>query len=229
MSPRAARGRTGVTFPTLGSILLASRDPDRLRTWYGELLQRDADGTGLVIVRDDDLAATNPEPARTVLRVDDAPLAAVRDPDGNLLQRRRRAGSAMARVAVVIGSPAPRRLSAWYRWAFGLAGLVVPRPELGPRAREPQRFVPNVVVEDAAAVEARLIAGGAVWVRELESGRHGLIGTVLDPDGNYVQFIEPPRSVGRTERRRPDRTGRAARVDGPTHGGAGSSDRAAAP
>ena len=229
MSPRAAPGRTSVTFPTLGSILLASRDPDRLRTWYREMLGRDIDGIGLLIVGEEDLAATNPEPARTVLRVDDALLAAVRDPDGNLVQRGRPSGSAMARVAIVIGSPAPRRLAAWYRWAFGLDGLVVPRPELAPRALEPRRFVPNVVVEDAGAVEARLVAGGAVWVRELEPGRHGLIGTVLDPDGNYVQFIEPPRPAGRTEPRPAGRTDRAARVDGPTHGGAGSSDRDAAP
>ena len=40
------------------------------------------------------------------------------------------------------------------------------------------------------AVEARLIAIVAVWVRELEAGPCGLIGTVVDPDGNYVQFIE---------------------------------------
>ena len=77
--------------------------------------------------------------------------------------------------------------------------LIVPRPELASQAVEPQRIIPNVVVEDAAAVEGRLIGGAAVWVRELEAGRHGLIGTVLDPDGNYVQFIQPARAAGRTE------------------------------
>ena len=33
----------------------------------------------------------------------------------------------------------------------------------------------------------------AVWVRELERVPWGIIGTVLDPDGNYVQIIEPTR------------------------------------
>jgi hypothetical protein len=228
MSPRAGPGRTSVTFPTFGSILLASRDPDRLRTWYGEVLRVDVAGRGLLIEAGEDLAGTNPEPSRTVLRVESAAHATVRDPDGNLIQRSPAVAPTTAGIAVVIGSPTPRRLAAWYRWAFGLDGLVVPHPELAPRAVEPQRFVPNVVVEDAAAVEARLIAGGAVWVRELERGRHGLIGTVLDPDGNYVQFIEPPRSAERMEPPPAGRTGRAARTNGPTRGGAGSSDPAAA-
>ena len=228
MSHGVGRGRTSVTFPTLGSILLSSRDPDRLRTWYREVLQLDVDGSGLVIEAGEDLAATNPEPDRTALRVEGGLLADVRDPDGNVVEGRPAVDSSTARIAVVIGSPAPRRLAAWYRWALGFDGLVVPRPELAPRAVEPQRIIPNVVVEEAAPVEARLIAGGAVWVRELERGRHGLIGTVLDPDGNYVQFIQPPRAAERTEPPPAGRTDRAARADGSTHGGAGSSDRAAA-
>jgi hypothetical protein len=213
MSRRSRAGRTSVTLPVLGSILLASRDPDRLRTWYRDVLQLDVDGSALVIDESEDVAATNPEPARTGLRVGVAdpsrcgPVTTVRDPDGNLV-RRRPSRFSTARIAVVIGSPAPRRLAAWYRWAFGVDMLIVPRPELAPRALEPQRFIPNVVVEDAAAVEGRLITGGTLWVRELESGRHGLIGTVLDPDGNYVQFIEGPRVAGLPGRTEPPPAGR---------------------
>jgi hypothetical protein len=202
-----------VTLPALGSILLASPDPVRLRTWYRDVLQVDVDGSDLVIDESQDLAATNPEPARTVLRVDVADaagsglLATVRDPDGNLVQRRPAPGFSTARIAVVLGSRAPRRLAAWYRWSLAVDLPIVPRPDLSSRAVEPQRVIPNVLVEDAAAVEDRLIAGGAVWVRELEPGRHGLIGTVLDPDGNYVQFIQPARAAGRTEPPPAGRTG----------------------
>jgi hypothetical protein len=238
MSPGGGPGRTTVTLPVFGSILLASRDPDRLRTWYRHVLHLDVDASGLILFESDEVAATNPEPARSVLRVDvsdrswSGPTGTMRDLDGNLVQRRRAPGSSTARIEVVIASSAPPRLAAWYRSAFEVDMLVVPRPDLAPRAVEPQRFVPNVVVDDAGAVEARLIAGGAVWVRELESGRHGRIGTVLDPDGNYVQFIERPRAAGppgRTEPPPEDRIIRAARADGPTRGGAGSSDPSAEP
>ncbi len=91
---------------------------------------------------------------------------------------------------ILLGSVDPDRLRKWYRSVFELDLPVVHRPELAPRAAEPQRLIANVLVSDAVAVEARLIAIGAVWVRELEAGPCGLIGTVLDPDGNYVQFIE---------------------------------------
>jgi hypothetical protein len=100
---------------------------------------------------------------------------------------------AMAKPAIgtiLLGSADPDRLREWYRSVLELDVPIVHRPELAPRATEPQRLIANVLVGDAAAVEARLIARGAVWVRELEAGPCGLIGTVLDPDGNYVQFIE---------------------------------------
>ena len=91
---------------------------------------------------------------------------------------------------ILLGSADPDRLREWYRSVLELDVPIVHRPELAPWATEPQRLIANVLVGDAAAVEARLIARGAVWVRELEAGPCGLIGTVLDPDGNYVQFIE---------------------------------------
>ena len=92
--------------------------------------------------------------------------------------------------SILLGSADPDRLREWYRGVLGLDVPVVDQPELAPQALEPQRLIANVIVGDAAAVEAQLIARGAVWVRELEAGPCGLIGTVLDPDGNYVQFIE---------------------------------------
>lgn len=47
----------------------------------------------------------------------------------------------------------------------------------------------NVVVDDVTAVEARLIAHDTGWHRELEETAWGTVGTVLDPDGNFVQVI----------------------------------------
>jgi hypothetical protein len=113
---------------------------------------------------------------------------------------------------VVLGSRAPRRAAAWYRRALDLpdadaapkagdavlrAGNVdlhiVYRSHIGIAAAEPIRAVLNFVVDDILAVEARLIVMEAIWVRELERTPSGIIGTVLDVDGNYVQIIEPAR------------------------------------
>jgi predicted enzyme related to lactoylglutathione lyase len=113
---------------------------------------------------------------------------------------------------VVIGSRAPRQVADWYRSALGLldddaelrAGDVVLkagevelhvtyRSNVAEAAAEPVRAILNFVVDDIQAVEARLVEMQAVWVRELERAPWGIIGTVLDPDGNYVQIIEPTR------------------------------------
>jgi glyoxalase superfamily protein len=99
---------------------------------------------------------------------------------------------------VLLASVDPERLRRWYREVVGIevdgsSGILIDgRDDVAPTNPEPHRLIVNVLVDDAAAVEARLVAGGAVWVRELEPGACGPIGTVVDPDGNYVQFIEPP-------------------------------------
>jgi Glyoxalase-like domain len=117
---------------------------------------------------------------------------------------------------VVLGSRAPRRAAAWYRRALGLADVDAPskagdevlraggvelhivyRSYVGAAAAEPVRAVLNFVVDDIGAVEARLVAMDAIWVRELEPTPSGIIGTVLDVDGNYVQIIEPARRTSR--------------------------------
>jgi predicted enzyme related to lactoylglutathione lyase len=105
--------------------------------------------------------------------------------------------------AVVLDSADPERAAGWYRAALGLtdvdplrtAGGVELRLTVGigaqARAREPARIILNFHVDDIRAAEERLVALGAVWVRELEATRWGIIGTVLDLDGNYVQIVEP--------------------------------------
>ncbi|HYU38729.1 MAG TPA: VOC family protein [Acidimicrobiia bacterium] len=113
---------------------------------------------------------------------------------------------------VVLGSRAPRQLADWYRHALGLSDVdaetkagdasltaggvelhITYQSHVAPEAAEPIRAVLNFVVDDIDEVEARLVATEAVWVRELERVPWGIIGTVLDPDGNYVQIVEPAR------------------------------------
>ncbi len=79
-----------MTTPTLGSILLASSDPKRLRDWYVEALSPEVDRTpgdeydvlnfgGFYVVIDtrDDVGDTNPEPGRIILNFDVADARAV--------------------------------------------------------------------------------------------------------------------------------------------------------
>jgi catechol 2,3-dioxygenase-like lactoylglutathione lyase family enzyme len=115
---------------------------------------------------------------------------------------------------VVLGSRAPRQAAAWYRRALGLADtdassdggdealqagdvelLITSRSHVAAAAVEPHRLVLNFVVDDILETEANLVAMEAIWVRELERTPWGIIGTVLDPDGNLVQIIEPARGT----------------------------------
>jgi hypothetical protein len=116
--------------------------------------------------------------------------------------RSRPATTPAALRELVVRSPRPDALAQWYRDALGLGGsngvlrsgsMVVriePARELATRVREPIRLMPNFVVDDADAVEQRLIGMGATWVRELETTPWARIATVLDPDGGYVQVLE---------------------------------------
>ncbi|MEU8310657.1 VOC family protein [Actinomadura sp. NPDC048955] len=105
---------------------------------------------------------------------------------------------------LVLGSDDPERLSAWYRTAFApsaTAGTVVMvggsrlvfdrRDDLGQSTREPGRILINFYVENIETVVAHLKALGVTeWVRPVEDFGPGLIATVEDPVGNYVQLVE---------------------------------------
>ena len=72
----------------LGSILLGSADPERLRAWYRTRFTPaenadgflDLGGVGLLVCGRDDVSAANPEPGRVILNihVDDAHATAAR-------------------------------------------------------------------------------------------------------------------------------------------------------
>jgi catechol 2,3-dioxygenase-like lactoylglutathione lyase family enzyme len=68
---------TATPAPVIGSMLLASTNPDRLRTWYEQAfnVQADADGflqfggVDLLIDGRDDVTDTNPQPARVIINL----------------------------------------------------------------------------------------------------------------------------------------------------------------
>ena len=110
-----------------------------------------------------------------------------------------------------VTSENPARLATFYRdiiglapnpqigeWAFDAGGtplLVDGHSETKGGAKEPQRMLVNLFVDDLAAEQKRLEGLGVKFIRT--AGKEewgGVISTFLDPDGNYCQLIEfkPP-------------------------------------
>jgi catechol 2,3-dioxygenase-like lactoylglutathione lyase family enzyme len=105
--------------------------------------------------------------------------------------------------SILLGSTDPQRLRDWYRAAFrrepnddgfiefgGVAVLIDGRTDVAPANPEPGRVILNFHVEDARATAAHLDAIGATWLVPIEAREDGLFGTLIDPDGNYIQIIQ---------------------------------------
>ena len=107
--------------------------------------------------------------------------------------------------SVLLASTDPDRLRAWYERAFGVTAdadgflrlgqvglLVDEREDVAAGAAEPARVILNLHVEDAQATARHLDAMSVTWLAPLEyrEPAGAWFGTVVDPDGNYVQIIE---------------------------------------
>jgi hypothetical protein len=108
--------------------------------------------------------------------------------------------------SILLGSADPDRLRAWYRDAlapeqttddqkgwirFGAVGLLIDqRSDVEAKNPEPGRVILNLHVDDARATAAHLDRLGVTWLTEVEPRANGLFGTIVDPDGNYVQIIQ---------------------------------------
>lgn len=109
---------------------------------------------------------------------------------------------------VVLGSTDPARLWEWYRAAFApeaekegsvlgldLGGTYLifeSRNDVGRKSVEPGRLLVNFEVDDIRATEQHLTSAlNARWVRPVEEADEPVtLGTLEDPDGNYVQIFE---------------------------------------
>lgn len=105
-----------------------------------------------------------------------------------------------------ITSEQPDRLHAFYRDVVGLPEndrkdaflvgadaqiLIDGHSETKGQAKEPQRVLINLFVDDIAKEQAALEAKGVKFIRD--KGKEfwgGIISTFTDPDGNYLQLIE---------------------------------------
>ena len=106
--------------------------------------------------------------------------------------------------SVLIGSSQVEAMKNWYRACFpdakenemgafefgGAALFVEEHSDVSGPTKEPARIIVNLSVDDCRAIEEHLEAQHVNWIREVEQMPFGLIGTVSDPDGNYVQVIQ---------------------------------------
>jgi catechol 2,3-dioxygenase-like lactoylglutathione lyase family enzyme len=121
--------------------------------------------------------------------------------------------------SILLASTDPGRLRGWYERAFGVTAdtdgflrfgetdlLVDGRDDVVATAVEPARVILSLHVDDAEATARHLDAAGVTWLAPLEYREQAgaWFGTVLDPDGNYVQIIEltPAYWAGRQQRAR---------------------------
>jgi hypothetical protein len=105
--------------------------------------------------------------------------------------------------SILLGSTDPDRLRAWYRVALspaegsggfldfgGMGVLIDERSDVSTSNPEPGRVILNFHVADARATARHLDKLGVTWLSRVEQRRDGMFGTLIDPDGNYVQIIE---------------------------------------
>jgi predicted enzyme related to lactoylglutathione lyase len=105
--------------------------------------------------------------------------------------------------SLLIGSSNVDQMKDWYRRAFSVKDndmgafelgavqlFIETHSEVSGPTKEPARVLINLDVDDVRALEAHLQQQGVRWVRPVEQAPFGLIGTMSDPDGNYVQIIQ---------------------------------------
>jgi catechol 2,3-dioxygenase-like lactoylglutathione lyase family enzyme len=130
--------------------------------------------------------------------------------------------------SILLASTDPDRLRAWYERALGVTadadgflrlggvGLLMDgRDDVAAAAAEPARVILNLHVDDARGIARHLDAMGVTWLAALEyrETAGAWFGTVLDPDGNYVQVIELTDAHRAARQQRARQAGRGPLAD----------------
>ncbi len=119
--------------------------------------------------------------------------------------------------SLLLGSSDPDRLREWYVQILGavpdpdgflvfgqVAVLIDGRDDVAAKTAEPGRVILNYTVTDIAATARDLDRRGVTWLSRVEYREDGgaWFGTIVDPDGNYVQLIELTSDYWRQRRAR---------------------------
>jgi len=105
--------------------------------------------------------------------------------------------------SLLIGSSNVDVMKNWYGRAFGASTnemgafdfggfqyFIETHSDVSGPATDPARYVINFNCQDLRSLESHLKDLGVRWIRPVEQMPFGLIGTVADPDGNYLNLIE---------------------------------------
>lgn len=100
-----------------------------------------------------------------------------------------------------IATESPRALGDWYCELLGaqrenenvatlgpLQLVFFPHDNVSGSNPQPERIMINFAVPDAAAFAAHADGLEVEWIRRFEPEAFGLLATIADPDGNFVQF-----------------------------------------
>ena len=113
-------------------------------------------------------------------------------------------------LTLMIGTNQPEALARFYGEVLGLERLgqyndpvfraaggnirILDHSEITGRTSQPARMQINLFVDDVRTEWARIAAAGVRVVREPEEESWGgVVATMEDPDGNYVQILEEPK------------------------------------
>lgn len=105
--------------------------------------------------------------------------------------------------SLLLGSSNVDQMKRWYRNAFDMTEnemgafefgevkfFIEEHSEVSGLTTDPARVILNLDVDDARGLERHLTDLGTTWIRPVEQESFGLIGTLADPDGNYLQIIQ---------------------------------------
>ncbi|MQY07476.1 VOC family protein [Actinomadura macrotermitis] len=179
--------------PAIGSILLASTDPGRLRAWYEKAFEAEADGdgflrlggVGLLIDGRDDIAATAAEPARVIINLHVG--------DASATARRLDALGATWVAALEYREPA----GAWFATFADPDGNHVQIIELTPAYWAARRKRLGGPVLAAASVTTRLPAQDLERARRFYAEKLGLEPLETRPGGLRYEGFAVFRSAGK--------------------------------
>ncbi len=112
-------------------------------------------------------------------------------------------GTSIHLDSVIIATDQPATMADWYATVLGasresdnvvrhetLQIIVFPHDAVTGASVQPERMMLNFHVADVARFTAHVDGLGMIWKRPFEPEEFGMLATLEDPDGNYVQFLK---------------------------------------